>query len=195
MLGAGGGAMATLTILSVFAGAAVGLRFSVFALVPVIILTVAIVAVSGGLRGESIWWVAVAMVLVATCTQVGYIGVCAMPLVIGDARESGGTAEISKAQWIAPAVAIVAVATSVLSTIRVVFQLQCLIFGYLIPISIVAARYGSMPAILTSVASDLCALFFFYPPELTPFHDAELSFFSLIAVATGVLIPKLRHFY
>jgi hypothetical protein len=65
--------MAALTTISVFVGAALGLRFKVFILVPMISFALALIAVSGALRGKSIWDVTVPMAVVATCTQLGYI--------------------------------------------------------------------------------------------------------------------------
>jgi len=65
--------MTALTMISFFAGAVLGLRFKVFILVPVIGFALAFIAVSGALRGESIWDVTVAMAVVATCTQLGYV--------------------------------------------------------------------------------------------------------------------------
>jgi K+-sensing histidine kinase KdpD len=63
-----------------------------------------------------------------------------------------------------------------------------LIFGYFIPTLFVAARYGSVPAVLTAVACDLCAAYFLYPPDFSfaissPLQVAELGFFSLVVLA------------
>jgi K+-sensing histidine kinase KdpD len=95
-------------------------------------------------------------------------------------------------QWVWPglaAAAMVAVTTAILLAIYLSSQQEHLIFGYFIPTAFVAARYGSMPAILTAIACDLCAAFFLYPPDFSfsisdPLQVAELFFFSLVALAT-----------
>jgi K+-sensing histidine kinase KdpD len=103
--------------------------------------------------------------------------------------------EISK-RWVGPvlvAAALVALTTGVLLAIYLALQPGHLIFGYLVPITFVAVRYGSVPAIVTTVASDLCAAFFLYPPDFSiyiadPLQVAELSFFSLLVLATSQFI-------
>jgi K+-sensing histidine kinase KdpD len=103
--------------------------------------------------------------------------------------------EISK-RWVGPvlvAAALVALTTGVLLAIYLVLQPEHLIFGYLIPITFVAVRYGSVPAIVTTVASDVCAAYFLYPPDFSiyitdPLQVAELSFFSLLVLATSQFI-------
>jgi K+-sensing histidine kinase KdpD len=103
--------------------------------------------------------------------------------------------EISK-HWFGPALvatALVALTTGILLAIYLALQPEHLIFGYLIPITFVAVRYGSMPAIVTAVVSDVCAAYFLYPPDFSiyisqPLHMAELSFFSLLVLATSQFI-------
>jgi K+-sensing histidine kinase KdpD len=107
----------------------------------------------------------------------------------------GGMSEISK-RWVGPvlvATALVALATGVLLAIYLAWQPNHLIFGYLIPITFVAVRYGSLPAIVTAIASDLCAAYFLYPPDFSIYiadrlQVAELSFFSLLVLATSQFI-------
>jgi K+-sensing histidine kinase KdpD len=87
----------------------------------------------------------------------------------------------------------VALTTGILLAIYLALQPEHLIFGYLIPITFVAVRYGSMPAIVTAVVSDVCAAYFLYPPDFSiyisqPLHMAELSFFSLLVLATSQFI-------
>jgi K+-sensing histidine kinase KdpD len=103
--------------------------------------------------------------------------------------------DVSK-QWIGPGVtaaALVAMTTAILLAVYLASQQQHLIFGYFIPTVFVAARYGSIPAILTAVVCDLCAAYFLYPPDFSfyisdPLQVAELSFFSLLALATSQFI-------
>jgi two-component system sensor histidine kinase KdpD len=103
--------------------------------------------------------------------------------------------EISK-RWVGPvlvAATLVALTTGILLSVYLALQPQHLIFGYLIPITIVAVRYGSGPAIMTAIASDICAAYFLYPPDFSiyiadPLQMAELSFFSLLVLATSQFI-------
>lgn len=87
------------------------------------------------------------------------------------------------------ATSLVAVTTGLLLQIYLRTQSEHLIFGYFLPISFVAARHGSLMAILTAVASDLCAAYYLYPPDFSiyiddPLQVAELTFFSLLVLAT-----------
>jgi K+-sensing histidine kinase KdpD len=99
--------------------------------------------------------------------------------------------EMSK-RWVWPgltATALVAITTSILLAIFLASRQEHLIFGYFIPTAFVAVRYGSVPAIITAIACDLCAAYFLYPPDFSftisdPLQVAELFFFSLIALAT-----------
>ena len=119
-------------------------------------------------------------------------------IVVGEGPEDsgwGGMAEISK-RWVGPvlvATVLVALTTGMLLAIYLVWQAGHLIFGYLIPITFVAVRYGSAPAIITAIASDLCAAYFLYPPDFSiyisdPLQIAEISFFSVLVVATSQFI-------
>jgi two-component system sensor histidine kinase KdpD len=112
-----------------------------------------------------------------------------------DIFRMGGMSEISK-RWVGPvlvAAALVALTTGILLAIYLAWQAEHLIFGYLIPITFVAVRYGSAPAILTAILSDLCAAYFLYPPDYSiyvadPLQVAEISFFSLLVLATSRFI-------
>jgi K+-sensing histidine kinase KdpD len=103
--------------------------------------------------------------------------------------------EFSK-HWVGPVLvagALVALTTGILLAIYLALQPEHLIFGYLIPITFVAVRYGSMPAIVTAIVSDVCAAYFLYPPDFSiyiadPLHMAELTFFSLLVLATSQFI-------
>jgi K+-sensing histidine kinase KdpD len=106
--------------------------------------------------------------------------------------------EISK-RWVGPVVmagVLVALTTAILLAIYLALQSEHLIFGYLIPTTFVAVRYGSVPAIGTAIVSDLCAAYFLYPPDFSiyiadPLQVAELSFFSLLVLAISQFIGGL----
>jgi K+-sensing histidine kinase KdpD len=94
-------------------------------------------------------------------------------------------------RWVGPlsiAALLVAITTGLLLVIYLKSQSQHLIFGYFVPITVVAVRYGSVPAIVTALASDWCAAYYLYPPDFSiyisdPLQVAELSFFSLLVLA------------
>jgi len=100
------------------------------------------------------------------------------------------------ARWVGPfaaATAMVASTTAILLAIYLLLQPEHLVFGYLIPITAVAARYGSVPAIATAVASDICAAYFLYPPDFSiyvtdPLQVAELVFFAVLVLPMSQFI-------
>jgi two-component system, OmpR family, sensor histidine kinase KdpD len=99
-------------------------------------------------------------------------------------------------RWMGPVAAslvVITLTTATLMMLDIASEPQHLIFGYLVPTSFIAVRYGSAPAMLTSVASSLCAAFFLYPPKFNiymanPLHMAELTFFLLLALAASRFI-------
>ncbi len=63
-----------LELVTIFlAGAALGLRFKVMILVPALILTALFAAIVELTRGDQFWSIAVAMILLVTAIQVGYL--------------------------------------------------------------------------------------------------------------------------
>ena len=62
-----------IVIIHVLAGAALGLRFKVMILVPTLTLTMLFAAMVGVTRGDKFWFIAVAMILLGTAIQIGYL--------------------------------------------------------------------------------------------------------------------------
>ena len=62
-----------IVIIHVLAGAALGLRFKVMILVPALTLTMLFAAIVGVTRGDQFWSIAIAMILLGTAIQVGYL--------------------------------------------------------------------------------------------------------------------------
>jgi len=62
-----------IVIIHVLAGATLGLRFKVMILVPALTLTMLFAAIVGVTRGDQFWSIAVAMILLGTAIQVGYL--------------------------------------------------------------------------------------------------------------------------
>jgi uncharacterized membrane protein len=78
-------------------GCAVGLRFRVLALVPVIILTVAFVG-SGRIAGGDTFWVVLMAVGVTVSLQLGYlIGLCVHHLVVSSSADRSRVRPVSGA--------------------------------------------------------------------------------------------------
>jgi K+-sensing histidine kinase KdpD len=112
----------------------------------------------------------------------------------GPASVVGQMSEMSK-RWLWPsltATALVVLTTAILLGIYLASHREHLIFGYLVPMVIVAARYGRFPTIVTAVACDLCAAYFLYPPDFSFYISdrlqiAELGMFSLLALTLSQL--------
>jgi hypothetical protein len=66
--------MLNLSTISTLLGAAFGLRFGALILLPVMALELGIVAINGIAIGEGVWQLLIAMSLVATSVQLGYLG-------------------------------------------------------------------------------------------------------------------------
>lgn len=102
-------------------------------------------------------------------------------------------------RWASPVAAsavAVGLTTVVLLGLYMASAPEHLIFGYLVPTGFIAVRYGSIPAMITAIASTICAAFFLYPPDFDiriaqPLHMAELAFFLLLTLATSQFIGGL----
>jgi hypothetical protein len=80
-----GVAMIILILMGVLVGAVL-VRFKVLVLVPVICAALPLVVVAGITRGEGFWRLALAMIVVATSLQLGYLLANFVQLVVGAAR-------------------------------------------------------------------------------------------------------------
>jgi K+-sensing histidine kinase KdpD len=69
-----------------------------------------------------------------------------------------------------------------------VFELDHLIFAYLIPIFIMAFRFGKEHAIMTLVASNLSAAFFFNFAGPSLYLDDAEDFLELVCFCAGALM-------
>jgi len=66
--------MLAVIVISGLVGAALAMRFRVFALVPSILIVIAIVALGGALRGETARWIGTTMLVAVASLQFGYLG-------------------------------------------------------------------------------------------------------------------------
>lgn len=72
-------------------GAALGLRFRVLILVPAVGFSAAVVAAGGFVNGESLWRLALLLVVGVTAIQLGYISGAFARLLFGLARSGLGS--------------------------------------------------------------------------------------------------------
>jgi K+-sensing histidine kinase KdpD len=115
-------------------------------------------------------------------TDVGRIGACNL-----------------RVQSVAPiltAFSVVVVTTAVLYVIESYLEAQHLVIAYLFPTTLIAIRYGSSLAFLTSFASGIAAAYFLFPPKFSlyisePLHIAELGFFMLLALLASKVVSLL----
>ena len=73
-LGGRGSAMTLeLAIISMLAGIALGLRYKVFVLVPAVSLTIMFAMMGGIAHGDRLWSILLAMAILGTAVQIGYL--------------------------------------------------------------------------------------------------------------------------
>ena len=103
--------------------------------------------------------------------------------------------------WIAPlatSVALVAVTTLVLWQIDRRLDLDHLIFIYFVPTTLIAIRYGSVPAMMATIASGMASAYFLYPPDYSfliarPLDAMELGLFCLLALLASQVVAGFGH--
>ena len=62
-----------LAIISMLAGIALGLRYRVFVLVPAVTLAIAFAVIGGIAHGDRLWLILLAMAILGTAVQFGYL--------------------------------------------------------------------------------------------------------------------------
>ena len=90
----------------------------------------------------------------------------------------------------------VVLVTAVLFVIESYLEAQHLVIAYLFPTTLIAIRYGSNLAFLTSFASGIAAAYFLFPPKFSLYisdslHIAELGFFMLLALLASKVVSLL----
>jgi K+-sensing histidine kinase KdpD len=89
---------------------------------------------------------------------------------------------------IAAALMVVSVVTAVLWAVRIeAVGPQHLVFFYLLPTALLAALYGSLPAMFGAIVATVCAAYFLYAPLYSfsvenPRELGELFFFAGLAL-------------
>ena len=79
--------MVALTMLGI--GSALGLRFRIFVLLPVILLGLFVCTAFGLAQGTTIWSIMLTNVVGATCLQIGYLGGALLKFLIFSGRFDG----------------------------------------------------------------------------------------------------------
>jgi K+-sensing histidine kinase KdpD len=96
---------------------------------------------------------------------------------------------MKRAEPVAVALGVVAVATAVLWFVRqTVGDEQHLVFFYLLPMALVAILYGSLPAMLCAAAATVCAAYFLYDPVYSFYVSSPLDLGELICFTSLALI-------
>jgi hypothetical protein len=72
-----------LAIISMLAGIALGLRYKVFVLVPAVGLTIMFAAMGGIAHGDRLWSILLAMTILGTAVQFGYLAGIMMRAAVG----------------------------------------------------------------------------------------------------------------
>jgi carboxylesterase len=117
--------------------------------------------------------------------------------VVRDSRREGPT----KSELIAPIIAsfgMILLATLLLLAVEPILGSGYLIFGYLIPTTIIAILYGNTFALLMSFASGIAAAYFLFPPKFSlyigdPFQIVALLIFLLVALAASRVVSLLTY--
>lgn len=95
---------------------------------------------------------------------------------------------LKRATPVAVALAIISGMTGLLWVVRLnSVGPQHLVFFYLLPTALVAALYGSLPAMLCAIAATMCAAYFLYDPLYSfyvakPLEVGELGCFTALAM-------------
>lgn len=108
---------------------------------------------------------------------------------------------LTRSELIAPVIfsfGMVLLATLLLLAAAPILGAQYLIFGYLIPITVVAILYGNTFALLISFACGLSAAYFLFPPKFDLYVDDTLNVsalivFILIAFASSKVASHLTY--
>jgi len=90
---------------------------------------------------------------------------------------------------IAVSLAVISAVTAILWYVKVeVAGPHHLVFFYLLPITLVAILYGSLPATLCALVALACAAFFLYDPVYSFYVSNSLEFGDLVCFALLALI-------
>jgi hypothetical protein len=89
----------------------------------------------------------------------------------------------------------VAVSTLALLEVERFFDEPYLIFAYIVPIFLVAAKFGRIPGLSAVVASSICAAYFFIAPKFSLYIDSnedlvEWLFFCTVALLVSQFVGK-----
>ena len=80
--------LTTLTTIAILVGALLGLRFKILALVPATLVGSAATLAASMTQGDGLWFLVLALVLVISALQIGYLSGAFIRSVTGGARDS-----------------------------------------------------------------------------------------------------------
>ncbi len=98
---------------------------------------------------------------------------------------------------IVAALGLVTAVTLILEIIKSFIELPPIAITYLIPVLVVAIRWGFLSAMVTTIAGGFCSAFFFYKPTHTlyvedPARRLSLLIFAIVAVGAAHLAVRMR---
>ena len=99
-------------------------------------------------------------------------------------------------RWATPitaSVLLLSATTALLWIFDVSLEHDHLIFIYFVPTALIAIRYGSLPAMWVTIASNFAAIYLFYAPRFSfavdsPLDLLELVFFSMLALLASQVV-------
>jgi two-component system sensor histidine kinase KdpD len=95
------------------------------------------------------------------------------------------------------ALSLVAAVTILLGFVKRFIELPPIAITYLIPVLIVAVRWGFLTAMITTFAGAACSAYFFYKPTHTlfvedPARRLSLTIFAIVAIVASHLAVRMR---
>jgi K+-sensing histidine kinase KdpD len=96
-------------------------------------------------------------------------------------------------RWITPitvSLLLVAITTAVLWVLQPRLQQDHLVFIYFVPTTLIAIRYGSLSAMVVTIASGLAAAYFLYPPNFSFLVGSRLELLEIVLFAMLALLAS-----
>jgi K+-sensing histidine kinase KdpD len=96
-------------------------------------------------------------------------------------------------RWITPitvSLLLVGITTAILWVVQPRLQQDHLIFIYFVPTTLIAIRYGSLSAMVVTIASGLAAAFFLYPPNFSFLVASRLELLEIVLFCMLALLAS-----
>jgi len=96
-------------------------------------------------------------------------------------------------RWITPvtvSLVLVAITTAILWVLQLRLQQDHLVFIYFVPTTLIAIRYGSLSAMVVTIASGLAAAYFLYPPNFSFLVGSRLELLEIVLFCMLALLAS-----